>query len=87
MFCVYIIGIDIAKWFHEVAVIDRNGKVIVKRIRFLKLIEAIGKLDTPDEFGMEYQSHSFWSLLWNSIRRRQGKRFKAQDIIPLPKKC
>ncbi|MBR7025859.1 MAG: transposase, partial [Selenomonadaceae bacterium] len=30
----YIVGIDIAKRFHEAAIIDSSGKIIVKRIRF-----------------------------------------------------
>ena len=32
----YFVGIDIAKRFHEAAVIDENGKVVVKRIKFQK---------------------------------------------------
>ena len=53
-------GFDIAKRFHEAAIIDRAGKVVVKRIRFanshagfLKLMDAVKKLDAPAEFGME----------------------------------
>ena len=53
-------GFDIAKRFHEAAIIDRAGKVVVKRIRFanshagfLKLMDAVKKLDAPIEFGME----------------------------------
>ena len=56
----YIVGIDIAKRFHEAAIIDSSGKVVVKRIRFanshagfLSLMEAVRKLDAPAEFGME----------------------------------
>ncbi len=30
----YFVGIDIAKRFHEVAIIDEQGKVVVKRIKF-----------------------------------------------------
>ena len=48
----YIVGIDIAKRFHEAAIIDRNGNVVVKRIRFanshagfLKLMNEVRKLD------------------------------------------
>ena len=65
----YIVGIDIAKRFHEAAIIDRAGKVIVKRIRFanshsgfLKLMEAVRKLDAPAEFGMEATGHYWLSL-------------------------
>ena len=56
----YIVGIDIAKRFHEAAIINQVGKIIVKRIRFanshtgfLKLMDAVKKLDAPAEFGME----------------------------------
>ena len=54
----YIVGIDIAKRFHEAAIIDSSGKVIVKRIRFanshsgfLKLMDAVRKLDAPVRHG------------------------------------
>ena len=54
----YIVGIGIAKRFHEAAIIDSNGKVIVKRIRFansnsgfLKLMDAVRKLDAPIRHG------------------------------------
>ena len=56
----YIVGIDIAKRFHEAAIIDRAGKIVVKRIKFanshagfVKLMDAVRKLDAPAEFGME----------------------------------
>ena len=62
----YIVGIDIAKRFHEAAIIDGTGKVVVKRIRFanshagfLKLMDAVSKLDAPAEFGMEATGH-YW---------------------------
>ena len=45
----YIVGIDIAKRFHEATIIDKAGKVVFKRIRFanshagfLKRMEATG---------------------------------------------
>ncbi len=48
------VSIDIAKRFHEAAIIDSSGKIIVKRIRFanshtdfLKLMGAVRKLDAP----------------------------------------
>ena len=60
----YIVGI--AKRFHEAAIINRAGKVVVKRIRFanshsgfLKLMEAVRKLDAPAEFGIEATEH-YW---------------------------
>ncbi|MBQ6131771.1 MAG: transposase [Selenomonadaceae bacterium] len=54
----YIVGIDIAKRFHEATIIDKAGKVVVKRIcfanshaGFLKLTEAVKKLDAPVRHG------------------------------------
>ena len=71
----YIVGIDIAKRFHEAAIIDKAGKVIVKRIRFanshagfLKLMEAVRKLDAPTEFGMEATGH-YWLPLYAHLRQ------------------
>lgn len=71
----YIVGIDIAKRFHEAAIIDRTGKVVVKRIRFanshagfLKLMEAVKKLDAPAEFGMEATGH-YWLPLYAHLRQ------------------
>ena len=56
----YIVGIDIAKRFHEAAIIDRAGNVIVKRIRFanshvgfLKLMDAVKKLDASVRHGSD----------------------------------
>ncbi len=71
----YIVGIDIAKRFHEAAIIDRNGKVVVKRIRFanshtgfLSLMEAVRKLDASAEFGMEATGH-YWLPLYAHLRQ------------------
>ena len=71
----YIVGIDIAKRFHEAAIIDSSGKLIVKRIRFanshagfLKLMEAVRKLDAPAEFGMEATGH-YWLPLYAHLRK------------------
>ena len=56
----YIVGIDIAKRFHEAAIIDKSGKVIVKRIRFasshsgfLSLMDAVRKLNAPAEYPLQ----------------------------------
>lgn len=56
----YIVGIDIAKRFHEATVIDKAGNVVIKRIKFanshagfVKLMDVVKKLDAPFEFGME----------------------------------
>ena len=58
----YIVGIDIAKRFHEAAIIDSSGKVVVKRIRFanshdgfLKLMTAVRKLDAPPNLAWKPQ--------------------------------
>ena len=71
----YIVGIDIAKRFHEAAIIDKTGKIVVKRIRFanshsgfLKLMEAVRKLDAPAEFGMEATGH-YWLPLYAHLRQ------------------
>ena len=71
----YIVGIDIAKRFHEAAIIDSSGKVIVKRIRFgnshagfLKLMDEVRKLDAPAEFGMEATGH-YWLPLYAHLRQ------------------
>ena len=71
----YIVGIDIAKRFHEAAIIDRNGKVVVKRIRFanshsgfLKLMDEVRKLDATAEFGMEATGH-YWLPLYCHLRQ------------------
>ena len=72
----YIVGIDIAKRFHEAAIIDSSGKIFVKRIRFanshtgfFSLMEAVRKLDAPAEFGMEATGH-YWLPLYLSVRPR-----------------
>ncbi|MBR6711915.1 MAG: transposase [Selenomonadaceae bacterium] len=71
----YIVGIDITKRFHEAAIIDSSGKVIVKRIRFanshsgfLKLMDAVRKLDASAEFGMEATGH-YWLPLYAHLRQ------------------
>lgn len=71
----YFVGIDIAKRFHEAAVIDEYGKVVVKRIKFqnshsgyCKLMEAIRKLNQPVEFAMEATGH-YWFSLYAHLRQ------------------
>ena len=71
----YIVGIDIAKRFHEAAIIDKTGNVVVKRIKFanshagfLKLMDAVRKLDAPVEFGMEATGH-YWLPLYAHLRQ------------------
>lgn len=71
----YIVGIEIAKRFHEAAIIDRAGNVVVKRIRFvnshsgfLKLMEAVRKLNVSAEFGMEATGH-YWLSLYAHLRQ------------------
>ena len=71
----YIVGIDIAKRFHEAAIIDSSGNVVVKRIRFanshdgfLKFMDAVKKLDAPAEFGMEATGH-YWLPFYCHLRQ------------------
>ena len=71
----YIVGIDIAKRFYEADIIDKAGKIVVKRIRFenshsdfLKLMDAVRKLDAPVEFGMEATGH-YWLPLYAHLRQ------------------
>ncbi len=71
----YFVGIDIAKRFHEAAVIDERGKVIVKRIKFqnshsgyCKLMDAVKKLNEPVEFAMEATGH-YWFNLYAHLRQ------------------
>ena len=71
----YFVGIDIAKRFHEAAVIDEQGKVIVKRIKFqnshsgyCKFMDAVRKLNQPVEFAMEATGH-YWFSLYAHLRQ------------------
>ena len=71
----YIVGIDIAKRFHKATIIDKAGKVVVKRIRFanshvgfLSLMEVVRKLDAPAQFGMEATGH-YWLPLYAHLRQ------------------
>lgn len=71
----YFVGIDIAKRFHEAAVIDEQGKVVVKRIKFqnshsgyCKLMDAVRKLNQPVVFAMEATGH-YWFSLYAHIRQ------------------
>ena len=71
----YIVGIDIAKRFHEAAIIDSSGKIVVKRIRFanshngfLSFMDAVRKLDKSAEFGMEATGH-YWLPLYAHLRQ------------------
>ena len=71
----YFVGIDIAKRFHEAAVIDEQGKVIIKRIKFqnshagyCKLMDAVRKLNQPIEFSMEATGH-YWFSLYAHLRQ------------------
>ena len=71
----YFVGIDIAKRFHEAAVIDANGKVVVKRIKFqnshsgyCKFMDTVRKLNQPVEFAMEATGH-YWFSLYAHLRQ------------------
>ena len=71
----YFVGIDIAKRFHEAAIIDEKGNVIVKRIKFqnshagyCKFMDAVRKLNQPVEFAMEATGH-YWFSLYAHLRQ------------------
>lgn len=71
----YFVGIDIAKRFHEAAVIDERGKVIVKRIKFqyshscyCKLMDNVKKLNELVELAMEATGH-YWFNLYTHLRQ------------------
>ncbi|MBR1728418.1 MAG: transposase [Selenomonadaceae bacterium] len=62
-----------ARRFHEAAVIDEKGKVIVKQIKFqnshsgyCKFMDAVRKLNEPVEFAMEATGH-YWLPLYYVI--------------------
>ena len=76
----YIVGIDIAKRFHEAAIIDRNGNVVVKRIKFanshagfVKLMEAVRKLDAPVD--SEWKPLGITGYHFMLTFAKQGKQF------------
>ena len=69
--------LDIAKRFHEASIIDQVGNVVVKRIHlanshsgFLKLMEAVGKLDAPAEFSIEATEY-YWLPLYAHLRQEK----------------
>ena len=71
----YFVGIDIAKRFHEAAVIDEKGKVVIKRIKFqnshsgyCKLMDTVRNLNQPVEFAMEATGH-YWFSLYAHLRQ------------------
>ena len=62
----FIVGVDIAKNSHEATIIDQQGTVIGKSLRFAnsnagynKLMSLIRTLDEPVVFGMEATGH-YW---------------------------
>ena len=76
-----------AKRFHEAAVIDEKGKVVVKRIKFqnshsgyCKLMDAVRKLNEPVEFAMEATGH-YWFSLYAHLRQDNQT---VRVINPLP---
>ena len=71
----YFVGIDIAKRFHEATIIDEQGKVVAKRIKFqnshlgfCKLMDAVRKLKQSVEFAMEATGH-YWFSLYAHLRQ------------------
>ena len=56
----YIVGVEIAERLYETTIIDKNGDVVGKRMRsanshtvFVKLMDAVKKLDASAEFCTE----------------------------------
>ena len=71
----FIVGIDIAKRFHEAAVIDQDGNLVGRPLRFAnsqagynKLMDMVRKLDQPVVFGMEATGH-YWLTLYSHLRQ------------------
>ena len=71
----YFVGIDIIKRFHEAAVINKQGKVVVKRIKipnshsgYCKLMNAVRKLNQLVEFAME-ATGKYWFSLYAHLRQ------------------
>lgn len=73
----YIVGIDIGKRHHEASIIDGQGNLLGKSLRFAnshtgfnKLLEVIRKTADKDEvvFGMEATGH-YWLALYTHLRQ------------------
>ena len=71
----FIVGVDIAKNSHEATIIDQQGTVIGKSLRFAnsnagynKLMSLIRTLDEPVVFGMEATGH-YWLALYTHLRK------------------
>lgn len=70
----FIVGIDIAKRFHEASVIAQDGSLVRKALRFAnsqagynKLMNMVRGLNEPVVFGMEATGH-YWLTLFTHLR-------------------
>ena len=70
----YFVGVDIAKYHHEAAIIDEAGNVIVKKLKFdnshqgyNKLMKEVRKLSCEAVFAMEATGH-YWLALYAHLR-------------------
>ena len=70
----FIVGIDIAKRFHEASVIAQDGSLVRKALRFAnsqagynKLMNMVRGLNEPVVFGMEATGH-YWMTLFTHLR-------------------
>ena len=69
-----IVGIDIAKRYHEASVIDMEGRTVRKSLRFAnsqagynKFMDMVRSLNEPVVFGMEATGH-YWLTLYTHLR-------------------
>ena len=72
----FIVGIDIAKRFHEASVIAQDGSLVRKALRFAnsqagynKLMNMVRGLNEPVVFGMEATGHYWMTLIHASAQR------------------
>lgn len=82
----YIVGIDIGKRNHEAAVLNQNGAVVHKPMRFAnslkgyqKLMEMVRSLHEPVAFGMEATGH-YWLTLYAHLR---NDKYTVHVINPI----
>ena len=83
----YIAGIDIGKFTHEVTIIDTNGSIIKKAFKITnnhvganKLMKYIKTLDSQDIiFGLEATGH-YWLTLYCFLKK---KGFTVNVINPI----
>ena len=82
----YFVGIDIAKHFHEAAVLDESGKVVIKKIHFANshqgynfLFNKLKALNGEMVFAMEATGH-YWLPLYAHLR---ADKYTVHVINPI----